>query len=334
MLWQIVGIVVVAWAASSYMEWPFIPTAAAVAVAVYLYNRHTAPTAAGGGRGILATLGEGIKWIFGSIEQAVVGLVTFLVLMLCFVNATGISPFWALKKVVDMGVPWNWGADADVPTLLFVGETAIAAGIAIFTARKSWKPAAILVGVASIILVIIWMLPPVVEASRPKPKTPAVALPGESQAAADAKKVMAEKGIVPTAIDTTTRVVIGQPDPKHGVVGGGVKRLWVWAFGPPAPKSATSSPTTRYAPAPVAPTPTPAPKPVLHPFASNGCYETDLGYEARWSPNKGSMRVYDPAGRSHVETFGKKSPISGFGAGHWKFCAEDPDPASGVLIWE
>ncbi|MFA6476650.1 MAG: hypothetical protein WCV68_04610 [Candidatus Paceibacterota bacterium] len=75
------------------------------------------------------------------------------------------------------------------------------------------------------------------------------------------------------------------------------------------------------------------PIPTFHAFGPDGCYETDLGYEARWSPKDKAMRVYDPGGSSHVEALGKKSPISAFGPGTWRFCKEDP-AATGVVIWE
>lgn len=86
-------------------------------------------------------------------------------------------------------------------------------------------------------------------------------------------------------------------------------------------------------PAPIATQQQHGSTPTFHPFGVDGCYETSLGYEARWSPKDKAMRVYDPAGGSHIEELGKKSPISAFGPGTWRFCKEDPD-ATGVVIWK
>lgn len=104
-------------------------------------------------------------------------------------------------------------------------------------------------------------------------------------------------------------------------------------------KEADGSPNDSTATAPSAgsavSTATPAgPTSAFYPFGADGCYEQDLGYKAQWSPNKGAMRVYDPSGGSHVERLGTKSATSAFGPGHWKFCAERPDAATGVVIWE
>lgn len=90
--------------------------------------------------------------------------------------------------------------------------------------------------------------------------------------------------------------------------------------------------TVIYVPVPAEPAQH-VPVPTFHPFGPDGCYETNLGYEARWSPKDKAMRVFDPGGGSHVERLGKKSPISAFGPGTWRFCKEDPD-ATGVVIWE
>lgn len=106
-------------------------------------------------------------------------------------------------------------------------------------------------------------------------------------------------------------------------------RGYKWWTKPPAPQNPTAAqvvqpPTVIVSQAPV---------PTFHPFGTDGCYETNLGYEARWSPKDKAIRVYDPAGDSHVEALGKKSPISAFGPSRWRFCKEDPD-ATGVVIWE
>lgn len=117
-----------------------------------------------------------------------------------------------------------------------------------------------------------------------------------------------------------------------GIIVAGLIGWGIWAFVHRERPKADNKTTVIYVPVSAEPAQH-VPVPTFHPFGPDGCYETNLGYEARWSPKDKAMRVFDPGGGSHVERLGKKSPISAFGPGTWRFCKEDPD-ATGVVIWE
>lgn len=75
--------------------------------------------------------------------------------------------------------------------------------------------------------------------------------------------------------------------------------------------------------------------PVLYRFSDyrNGCVSLKLGYQVRWYPKGGAMRVWDPARHSHIDRPGVDVPLSKFDPGDWEFCREDPG-AIGVEVWQ
>src|SRR3989338_1020565 len=121
-----------------------------------------------------------------------------------------------------------------------------------------------------------------------------------------------------------------------GMIGGGIVLLviffaivFAYATRTPPPAAAAAATATSTPPPIVVQKAVPqkmAMEPTFYPFGADGCYEKDLGYEARWSPKDKAMRVHNPAGGSHVEALGQKpTPLSAFGPGTWRFCKEDPD---------
>lgn len=73
--------------------------------------------------------------------------------------------------------------------------------------------------------------------------------------------------------------------------------------------------------------------PTLYQFGPDGCLERNFGYQTRWYPKEGAMRVFRPDGSDYVDSPGVDTPITNFGPGRWRFCRENLG-ATGVEIWE
>jgi len=288
----------VAWGISSYMDWDFFLTAAVVAV-VWLWFTHRTPAAAGGGAapaggGFLNWLTNTVTRIFGSVEHFVGTALVFLALMLIVGKISGVSPYWVIQRFIRMGLPWNWGADTGLPVLVFVCEAFLAAGIAYTAVHGNWKLAGLIFGVSGIMFFVMMSMPETFKAVRPIPAGgPAKPIPGRNQTWADGDQSVAERGAIPVITDTAVRVGFGKPDPNHGVVGGGVKRFWVWAFGPPAPRAPRT--TSSSAPAPRAVVPTAPPEDPEYPRSGEGYTTKEVGLKCWLDPRHTYTRPSGPA---------------------------------------
>lgn len=271
--------------------------------------------------------------MFGGMWSMVVSITVFTGLVMVATRFIGVSNNYTTHQMVVLGWrPWLWPQGLAIDLLLWVSVAFIAAWIAGRAAHGNAKIAGIIFGTAAIIIFgMMWL-----------PNTTRNVVPVGSNAWAETDANITEAGVVSVATQATTRLVTGKPTDleTNGVVGSSARRAWRFLFGTSAQRAVaklrSAAPATRstmvYVRASASAAST-RPKQVFHPFSTDGCYETDLGYETQWEPKDMGMRVHDPSGNSHVERLGTKSPVSAFGPGHWRFCAEDPG-ATGVVIWE
>jgi len=320
MLVHIVLLALVAYWVSSAFVWPFWTVVIVLGVLYGLYRlaQHN------GWVGMSPSSGGGIT---AGMTKFLVGFSTLTFVMMVGTVVIGVSNNYAFSYFLHLGPrPWLYPAHTTTDLLIWVSLFFISIVIAGLAANGRVKPALAIFAVTLVFLFIAREMPRTAKAIAP---TPIAAMPAGATHWEKTDQSVAEKGAIPVAVDTATSLGFGKPDPDEGVIGGGVKRFWVWAFGPPAPKAPSST-----TPPPPAPAASAKPTPTFYSFdATTGCVERDLGYEARWSPKDKAIRVFDPAGNSHVEELGKNAPISAFGPAKWRFCKEDPD-ATGVMIWE
>ncbi len=276
--------------------------------------------------------------ISDGMKKFIVGFSTLTFVMMVGTTVVGVSNNFAFSYFLTTGPrPWLYPT-ASTDILIWVALFFCSVVIAAMTAHGRVKPALTIFGIVLISLFVAREMPRSAEMARPKSATPMTvpAIPAPTTKWEEADQAASEgRGIGPVAIDTAKKAVVGDKVAQR--VGTEIRETVGGFFGgllPPAPPSPagsrTSTPVASTAPAPakVGPTPT------LYPFGTDGCYERNLRINSQWGPDRGSMKVFDPDGGSHTETFGTTPPPSIGMAGIWKFCGEGATPATGVYIRE
>lgn len=191
---------------------------------------HHPATVAGGHGG-----GGGGSGISAGMWKFAVGFGTLAALMMVGTVIIGVSNNSVFAYFLGLGPrPWIYPI-ATTDVLVWVALFIISTGIAVLTVEGRWKPAGWVFGVTLIVLFVYRELPRTFEATRPVPASgPATPSPSESQDKADADKALAERGALPVVGDTVAKLGFGKPDPEWGVVGGTIKRFWLWTWGPPS----------------------------------------------------------------------------------------------------
>lgn len=321
-LWALVSY----WVSSAF-GWRFWTVAIGLGVLVggYSLAQHfgwfrlrPAPSASGGG-------------VSARMTRFLVGFSTLTFVMMVGTKVIDVSNNYAFTYFLGLGPrPWLYPAGITTDLLIWVALFFISVVIAGLTANDRMKPALWIFGLTLAFLFTAREMPRLGEMARPKAATPmrVAVSPPPANKWEETDQAASERGTVPTAFCVGYQWAFGPHWPCTGgnavsTVKGAISSM----LPAPAPSAAAVS----------APAPAPASRdgltPTLYQFGPDGCLERNFGYQTRWYPKEGAMRVFRPDGSDYVDSPGVDTPITNFGPGRWRFCRENLG-ATGVEIWE